>query len=121
VRDMKVRRFAQMPANRKNPSVGNTPIRAPSVSEGLPWCNSKRWGRNPSLTLGAGISVRTDPLLCRAPTRLGEVALSTSLYEKGGHATYREIRIPVVPQRRFVYSGFTAGHKEDLCVSYLCV
>ena len=27
-------------------------------------------------------------------------------------------RFNVVPQQLFVYSEFTAGHQEDLCVSY---
>src|SRR5450759_5864196 len=59
--------FAQMPVNRENPSVGNTPIRAPTVREGLPPPCSKRVCRNPSLTVGALMGVRPDPLLCRTP------------------------------------------------------
>src|SRR5450759_4812256 len=57
--------FAQMPVNRENPSVGNTPIRAPTVREGLQPPCSKRVCRNPSLTVGALMGVRPDPLLCR--------------------------------------------------------
>ena len=42
-----------MQANRNNPGVGNTPIRAPTVREGLPQPGSKCVCRNPSLTVGA--------------------------------------------------------------------
>src|SRR5450759_785170 len=72
--------FAQMPVNRENPSVGNTPIRAPTVREGLRHTRLLHGGGNPSLTVGALMGVfptlgfsrltgiwANPSLLCRAP------------------------------------------------------
>ena len=52
-------------------------IRAPSVSEGLPWPGSKCGFRNPPLTLGARIDLLPNPPQCRAAARRGtRVALA---------------------------------------------
>ena len=66
VRDMEVRDLPKMPANRENPSDGGYANPSPERQRaGLRHRRLLPGYGNPSLTLGARIGARTDPLLYR--------------------------------------------------------